>query len=292
MKTASLLLFFSFFISRSFAQKNTKDVDKSVPMVIGLIQKIPSTALGEERKISVYLPEDYNQNDTTRYPVIYILDGGVNEDFIHIAGIVRFNTQPWINRFPKSIVVGIENTNRKRDFSFAVPNLDFVEKMGFNKKSYSMTGGSSKYISFLEKELQPYISRTYKTTAQKTVIGESFAGLLATEILLKHRDLFSTYIIITPSLWWGNESLLVEAPKLLKSGNNSHIKVYVGACDKAEEPTMYNDAATLAEVLKQDGVNFKQVHFDYMPNEIHSTAMHQAVYNAFKLLYPKTEYQK
>jgi len=292
MKTTFLLLFFSFFVSLSFAQKNAKDTGKSTPMVIGLIEKIPSAVLGEERKISIYLPEDYNQNDTTRYPVIYILDGGVNEDFIHIAGIVRFNTQPWINRFPKSIVVGIENTNRKRDFSFAVPNLDFVEKMGFNKKSYSMAGGSSKYISFLEKELQPYISRTYKTTTQKTVIGESFAGLLATEILLKHRDLFNTYIIVTPSLWWGNESLLAEAPKLLKSGNNKGVQVYVGACDKAEELTMYNDAVALAEVLKQDGVNFKQVHFDYMPSEIHSTAMHQAVYNAFKLLYPKTEYQK
>lgn len=292
MKTASLVLFLSFFMNFSFAQNKVKDTNESAPMVIGLIQKIPSTVLGEERKISIYLPEDYNQKDTTRYPVIYILDGGVNEDFIHIAGIVRFNTQPWINRFPKSIVVGIENTNRKRDFSFAVPNLDFVEKMGFKKESYATAGGSSKYIAFLEKELQPYISQKYKTTAQKTVIGESFAGLLATEILLKHRDLFSSYIIITPSLWWGNESLLAEAPKLLKTGNNKNVQVYVGACNKDEELTMYNDVVALGEVLKQDGVNFKQVHFDYMPDEIHSTAMHQAVYNAFKLLYPKTEYQK
>jgi len=292
MKTATFLLFLTFSVNLSFAQKNSESTDNSNPMVLGLIQKISSATLGEERKISIYLPEDYNKNDNTKYPVVYVLDGGVNEDFIHIAGIVRFNTQPWINRFPRSIVVGIENTNRKRDFSFAVPNLDFVEKMGFKKKSYSMTGGSSKYITFLEKELQPYISRNYKTTDQKTVIGESFAGLLATEILLKHRDLFSTYIIITPSLWWGNESLLAEAPKLLSTGNNSNVQVYVGACNKAEELTMYNDAVALAEILKQDGVNFKQVHFDYMPDEIHSTAMHQAVYNAFKLLYPKTEYQK
>lgn len=292
MKTASLVLFLSLFMNFSFAQKKAKDTDKSTPMVIGSIQKIPSKILGEERKISIYLPEDYKQNDTTKYPVIYILDGGVNEDFIHIAGIVRFNTQPWINRFPRSIVVGIENTNRKRDFSFAVPNLDFVEKMGFKKESFPTVGGSAKYIAFLEKELQPYISKKYKTTAQKTVIGESFAGLLATEILLKHRDLFSTYIIVTPSLWWGNESLLAEAPKLLKSGSKNKVQVYVGACNKEEDLTMYNDAVALAEVLKENQENLKQVHFDYMPNEIHSTAIHQAVYNAFKLLYPKTEYQK
>jgi predicted alpha/beta superfamily hydrolase len=292
MKTSALFLLLSLFLNFSFAQKNAKSTENSSTMVLGLIHKLPSAILGEERKISIYLPEDYHKNDTTKYPVIYILDGGVNEDFIHITGIVRFNTQSWINRFPKSIVVGIENTNRKRDFTFAVSNLDFVEKMGFKKESYSTTGGSSKYIAFLEKELQPYISRKYKTTAQKTVIGESFAGLLATEILLKHRNLFNTYIIITPSLWWGNESLLAEAPKLLKTGDNSDVQVYVGACNKEEELTMYHDAVALADVLKQDEVNFKQVYFDYMPNEIHSTAMHQAVYNAFKLLYPKTAYQK
>jgi predicted alpha/beta superfamily hydrolase len=109
---------------------------------------------------------------------------------------------------------------------------------------------------------------------------------------LKHRDLFSTYIIVTPSLWWGNESLLAEAPKLLKSGSKNKVQVYVGACNKEEDLTMYNDAVALAEVLKENQENLKQVHFDYMPNEIHSTAIHQAVYNAFKLLYPKTEYQK
>lgn len=288
LKIAPLLLFLTFITNLTFAQKNT---DKSSALTIGLIEKLASKELGEERTISIYLPEDYNKNDTTKYPVIYILDGGVNEDFIHLAGIIRFNTQPWINRFPRSIIVGIENTNRKRDFVFSVPNLDFVEKMGFKKESFPVQG-SAKYIAFLEKELQPYISKKYKTTAQKTVIGESLAGLLATEILLKHRNLFNTYIIVTPSLWWGNESLLAEAPKLLKTGNNSNVQVYVGACNKEEDLTMYNDAFALGEVLKLDGVNLKQVHFDYMPNEIHSTAIHQAVYNAFKLLYPKTAYQK
>lgn len=292
MKAGSLLLFFSLIVHLSYAQTQVKEAGKADPMVIGLIQKLPSKILGEERKISIYLPEDYHQNDTTKYPVIYILDGGMEEDFIHIAGIVRFNTQPWISRFPRSIVVGIENTNRKRDFSFAVPNLDFVEKMGFKKESFPAVGGSSKYIAFLEKELQPYISKQYRTNAQKTVIGESFAGLLATEILLKHRHLFDTYIIVTPSLWWGGESLLAEAPKLLKTGNNSNVQVYVGACNKEEDLTMYNDAVKLGAVLRHYGVNLKQVKFDYMPDEIHATAMHQAVYNAFKLLYPKTAYQK
>ncbi|WP_350340228.1 alpha/beta hydrolase-fold protein [Paraflavitalea speifideaquila] len=66
----------------------------------------------------MYLPEGYNKQDTVRYPVIYLLDGAADEDFIHIAGLIQFNNFSWINRVPPSILVGIVNTDRKRDFTF------------------------------------------------------------------------------------------------------------------------------------------------------------------------------
>ncbi|WP_127124451.1 alpha/beta hydrolase [Pseudoflavitalea rhizosphaerae] len=262
------------------------------PITIGHSVELDSKELNEKRVINIYLPEDYNAKDSTKYPVIYIIDGGMEEDFFHITGIVRFNTQPWINRFPRSIVVGIENTNRRRDCTFPVDNLDFVEKMGFKKEQFPSYGESAAYIAFLQKELQPYIDSHYKTNGNNTVIGESLAGLLATEILLKHRALFNTYIIMSPSLWWGDGSLLAQAPALLKKENNGKLNVYVGACSKEEDKRMYDDAVALANILQKEGGTGMQVFYDYLPNEIHSTMMHQAVYNAFKLIYPRTEYQK
>jgi predicted alpha/beta superfamily hydrolase len=216
----------------------------------------------------------------------------MEEDFFHIAGIVRYNTQPWVNRFPRSIVVGIQNTDRKRDCSFWVDNLDFLDKTGFKKESFTSYGGSAKYIAFLENELLPFIDTNYKTMDNRTIIGESFAGLLTTEILLKHRQLFNTYIIITPSLWWGNELLLQEAPSLLQNNRENKINVYVGACNKDEDTTMYNEAVGLKDALIKYGGSETNVFYDYMADEIHSTVIHQAVYNAFKLIYPHTEYQK
>ncbi|MCV9929098.1 alpha/beta hydrolase-fold protein [Flavobacterium sp. LS1R49] len=293
MKKICCLFIFLLFANSIFAQTKNKQVkDESQPIVLGITDKIKSTELGETRTINIYLPEGYNKKDTLKYPVIYILDGGLEEDFIHITGIVRFNTQSWIARFPKSIVVGIENTNRRRDFTFSVPNLDFVEKIGFKKESFPKYGGSDKYIAFLEKELQPYIDKKFNTDYHKTVIGESLAGLLATEILLKHRNLFDSYIIIAPSLWWGDQSLLAEAPKLLKAKDNKPVQVYIAACDKDEDKTMYDVAVSLSETLKQNDGNNTKVHYDYIQNEIHSTVIHQAVYNAFKAFYPKTIYQK
>jgi predicted alpha/beta superfamily hydrolase len=255
---------------------------ETIPLVLGEQRTMASKFLNEERTINVYLPEDYQENDTAHYPVIYILDGGMEEDFIHLVGLVRFNTQPWIARFPRSIVVGIENTKRRRDFTFEVGSLDFLKEMEIPKEQFIEYGGSENYISFLEHELQKNIDSLYRTSGENTVIGESLGGLLATEILLEHTTLFSHYIISSPSLWWGNESLLETA---LHSSLES-VTVYIGACQKKEEPRMYMDAKKLAKILQKKSASSSKIYFDYMPEELHSTVLHQAVYNGFKMFYP------
>lgn len=255
---------------------------------LSFIDTLVSEELKETRTVNVYLPQGYNEETSETYPVIYLPDGGVEEDFIHIVGLVRYNNQPWIDRFPKSIVVGIENTNRRRDFSFPVENLDFTARMGFKKEDFPHYGGSARYIAFLEKELQPFIEKKYRTNTTRTIIGESFAGLLATEILLKHRHLFNNYIIMSPSLWWGNESLLQEAPALLEKSTPNNVNVYIGACKREEDEIMYQDAVALSEILKQKGGDKIKVYYDYLPDEVHATMIHQSVYNAFKRLYPET----
>ncbi len=286
MKTIPLLLISLMFLFVHPVSAQTSNA----PLTVGQSTVLFSKHLNENRNINIYLPEDYKANDTVKYPVVYILDGGLEEDFFHLTGIIRFNTQPWIARFPKSIVVGIENTNRRRDFTFAVANTDFIEKEGFQKSSFPQYGGSAQYINFLEKELQPYMTKNYAVNQQKTVIGESLAGLFSTEILLKKPDLFTNYIIISPSLWWGEESLLKQANELLNKNLKKPVNVYIGLPNKEEDLKMYQAGESLYQTLK--GHQNLHVVFDYMPTELHSTVIHQAVYNAFKLLYPKIAYTK
>ncbi|WP_447767258.1 alpha/beta hydrolase [Sphingobacterium faecium] len=252
---------------------------------LGQTDQIYSTILKENRTINIYFPEDYNSTDTIKYPTIYILDGGIKEDFIHLVGIVRYYTQPWIAQFPKSIVVGIENTNRKRDFTFAVDNLEFLEKEGFKKESFPQYGKSGAYIAFLESELQPYMENKYHANKDRTVIGESLAGLLASEILVEKPDLFSKYIIIAPSLWWGEQKLLHESKNPLNANIKNPLNVYLGIPNKDEDMKMYEESIKFSQILKQ--INNINLCFDYLPLELHATIVHQAVYNAFKKLYPK-----
>lgn len=274
------ILFITLLMLTQYVSKAQQRSNK--PFSIGVIDSLRSEQLRETRIINVYLPQSYAQATTATYPVIYLLDGSADEDFIHIAGLVQYFNFPWINRFPESIVVGIANTNRKRDFTFPVTNLDFLAPLGFDKKSFPDHSGSAAFISFIEKELQPYIARHYRVNASKTLIGQSLGGLLATEVLLKHTPLFDTYIILSPSLWWGNGALLGHASTALQG----KLKVYIGVGKEGNR--MIGDAQKLASKLR-NGAPDATVLYDYLPGEDHATIGHQGVYNAFKLLYPATK---
>ncbi|MEO5788021.1 MAG: alpha/beta hydrolase [Gelidibacter sp.] len=259
------------------AQTTLKESSKT-PLTIGEVVTIESKILSESRILNIYLPESYKVADTLKYPVIYVLDGSMDEDFLHIAGLVQFfNLQM---NMPKTIVVGIANIDRKRDFTF--PTID--KKL---KKDYPTTGGSRKFIDFMENEVQPYIKANYPTNAQKMLIGQSLGGLVATEILFKKPTLFTDYIIVSPSLWWDNESLLKDAKMFLSAHNKLSANVYVSVGSEGE--IMEREAKSLVDVLKNAGKPNLKAEFLFLPNENHATILHQSVNDTFKLMYPNQE---
>ncbi|MBX7109906.1 MAG: alpha/beta hydrolase [Chitinophagales bacterium] len=283
MKILLNLLVIVQLLPQTMAQ-NKNDLPSSKPLVIGTTEEIFSRELSENRIVNIYLPEGYNEKDSIRYPVIYALDGGIDEDFLHITGIVQYNTLPWINRIPASIVVGIVNVDRKRDFTGPT---NFVN----DKKHAPTGGGSAKFIAFIEKDLLPYINATYKTNASRTIIGQSLAGLLATEILFTKPTLFDKYIIVSPSLWWNDGSLLKLQPEILNATYSHPTAVYIGVGKEGLTPgldshVMEVDANLLADKISQSKSKNVTVYFDYLPSEDHATVTHPAVFNAFRLLYP------
>ncbi|GAB5588216.1 hypothetical protein Unana1_03116 [Umbelopsis nana] len=230
----------------------------------------------EQRTLNIYLPPSYAKNTTSNYPVIYLLDGSPNEDFIHIVGIAQFLNM--IEVLPESIVVGIANVDRIRDMTFPTT----IEA---DQKAYPTEGHSKTFMEFIGKEVQPFVQKHYRTTKSKTLIGQSLGGLVATEMLLKKPGLFSTHIIVSPSLWWSNEELLALAPGLLKSTPPVKRKVWLTV--GTEPSPMANDTAKLAEILKTSGSKNIDLTFTPLPEENHLTILHNAVYKAFQALYAK-----
>jgi uncharacterized protein len=284
-KTSILFIAFLLINIASWAQK-TKQAQ---PITLGFAEELRSVILSETRILNIYLPEGYKKDDSTKYPVIYLLDGGIDEDFIHVAGLVQFSTFSWVKRLPKSIVVGIANTDREHDMTFPTSIKD-------EKGKHPTTGGSDKFINFLEQELQPYIRRHYNTNNSTTIIGESLAGLLVTEILLKKPAMFGTYIIISPSLWWSNGALLNGEIALSADIPASKTNVYIGVGKEGLTPTeeprvMEVDANILADKIKATSNKNINLIFDYLPEENHATVAHQALLNAFKKLATKDNNQ-
>lgn len=281
--TVIAFLFTSAFL---FSQTSkSKSTETTKPFVLGVIEEIQSKELGEKRILNIYLPEGYKPEDATRYPVIYVLDGSADEDFIHIAGLVQFNSFEWINQVPKSIVVGIATVDRRRDFTFPTS----IEK---DQKRFATSGHSDKFIAFIEKELQPFIDKKYKTTPSKTIMGQSLGGLLETEILLKKPALFNKYVIVSPSIWWNNGSILNLDSPIFQENFSPQTEIYIAVGKEGLTPTeiprvMEVDANLLAEKIKATKSKNIKVYFDYLPQENHATILHPAASNSFKFFYPQ-----
>ncbi|HEX7871241.1 MAG TPA: alpha/beta hydrolase-fold protein [Chryseobacterium sp.] len=272
-----LLIFCSIlFAFQSVAFAQTTNVK---PLTIGEIRTIKSKILNEERTLNIYLPQNFDK--TKSYPIIYLLDGSMNEDFIHVTGLVQFFNQMY--SMPETIVVGIANIDRKRDFTFYTDLKDL-------QKDYPTTGHSDKFISFLEKELKPYIESQFKTT-DTYIFGQSLGGLLATEILLKKPEMFNNYFIISPSLWWDDESLLKQTPQLLAKILDTKKFVYVSV-GKGEHPVMVKDAEDLYDVLKKSNKKNWTIEYKMMETDNHATILHRSLYEGLVKLFPYQEPKK
>lgn len=239
-------------------------------LVIGEQLTLYSEQLDEDRLINVYLPTSYHPDSLNTYPVIYLLDGSMHEDFIHVVGLVQFGSMSWINLLPESIVVGVSNEDRKHDFTYptSVPE---------DKAEFPTTGGSEDFINFLDSELIPSIAARYRTSGHRTIIGQSLGGLLATEILFKRPEMFNDYIIVSPSLWWDDQSLLDYD---VDSLTVDQVFIAVGN----EGPLMQGVAEELHSKLKELDTNSDRVHFEFFPECDHGDVLHLAVYAAFEEL--------
>ena len=266
-----LLLVFTLTTNLLFGQ-DLPTIINQTDFSIGKSILFKSTILDENRELNIYLPSSYATHSTKKYPVIYLLDGSKDEDFIHVAGIVQFGSFSWINMIPESIVVGIGNVDRKRDFTYpSQSNLD--------QEEFPTAGHSGNFIHFIENELQPLIDSTYRTTPNKTIIGQSLGGLLATEILYKKPELFDNYIIVSPSLWWDDEKLLKTHPKEFESKKS----IYIAGGNEGE--VMERTAKELFHKLEEHQNKNTNLYYEFLDGKTHGDALHIAVYNAFEKIF-------
>jgi uncharacterized protein len=245
-------------------------VGTPTPLTFGDTFTIESKALGEVRRINVYVPPAYGEAADARRPVLYMPDGGMAEDFLHIAGLVQVSVGNGSMR--PVVLVGIENTQRRRDMTGPTDSPE-------DKKIAPTVGGSAAFRRFIRAELMPVITARYRTTPETAVMGESLAGLFVVETLLLEPDLFDRYIAFDPSLWWNTRSLLTSAPDRLRAIGTRRKSLYLASSGEEELARL---TAQLAGILSSSAPTSLQWHHAPMPTETHGTIYHPAAVQALR----------
>lgn len=270
-------LFALYFVLQSiiFAHAQTRPSldDKAAPLVIGETFTIDSKILSEMRRVNVYMPPDYTKSAAARLPVLYMPDGGINEDFLHVAGLIQVSVGNGTMR--PFLLVGIENTERRRDMTGATENEE-------DKKIAPHVGGSEKFRKFIREELMPQVKRRYRTTGETAIVGESLAGLFVVETFLLEPDLFDTYIAFDPSLWWNNQKLVNGAAERLRASPKLNKTLYFAS---SGDKGVTEITQPLADVLRKNAPAGVKWYYEKMPDEKHSTIYHPAALKAFRIVF-------
>jgi hypothetical protein len=198
-------------------------------------------------------------------------DGGMSEDFLHVAGLVQVSVGNGTMR--PFLLVGIENTERRRDMTGPTENEN-------DKKIAPRVGGSEAFRRFIRDELMPQVKARYRTTDETAIVGESLAGLFVVETFLLAPDLFDTYIAFDPSLWWNNQKLVGDARERLRARPKTEKTLYLASSGEDTEAT-----ERFAEVLGEQAPPGLRWHYEKMPGEKHSTIYHPAALKAFRAVF-------
>ena len=230
---------------------------------------LESRTLGETRVINIYTPPGYDSSGAASFPVVYMPDGGLAEDFPHIANTL--DSLIALRAIGPVILVGIENTERRRD-------LTGPTAVGTDSAIARRVGGSAEFRRFLRDELMPMIRARYRSTEETTIVGESLAALFIVETFLLEPGLFRRYIALSPSLWWNGGALLRAAPARLRELTDLPRILYLTA---ATEPGIAAETAALAAILGAHAPAGLRWWYEPRPDLEHGTIFRMAVPAAF-----------
>ena len=245
----------------------------ATPLVIGESFTIDSQALKEKRHINVYVARAWDTPPDAPLPVLYMPDGGVAEDFLHVAGLLQVSVANGTMR--PFMLVGMQNTQRRRDLTGPTENAE-------DRKIAPVVSGAPAYRNFIRDELMPEVNRRYRTTGETAIVGESLGGLFVVETYLLEPQLFDHYLAFDPSLWWNHGALPRQAAALLAKGKPGKHSLYLAS---SSEAGIAVEVQRLADVLQQQAPEGLQWHVEKLPEETHGTIYHPAALKAFRAVF-------
>lgn len=169
--------------------------------------------LNEERKLRIYLPNNYDL-DNKFYPVLYMHDGMnlyFDEDAFYGYSWKVKDTMEQLESegFTDGIIVVGIDVNPKRRLDDYSPWKNSFEYKDLKKNTKG--GDGDKYGEFIVNTLKPYIDKEYRTLSGRehtSVAGSSMGGFISTYLGFKYPDIFSKIGIFSVSSWFAESDML------------------------------------------------------------------------------------
>ena len=249
-------------------------VPEPTPVVIGQSYALPSAIYDAPREINVWLPPGYAESGRS-YPVLYLLDGGQDQDFHHISGLAQLGTVNGTTR--DVIVVGVASVDRRNELALPTLNAELIAR-------YPTQGQSDRFRRFLAGEVLPFVEARFRTNGETALMGESLAGLFVVETFLKEPRMFDAWVAVSPSLWWDDGQLARQAGAHLRDHSNDSRTLILTMGDEGAEALALME--TLTGNLRDHAMPGVTWDFRPRPTESHATIYHEAALDAFRQLYP------
>lgn len=244
---------------------------------------IHSNVLNEDRKIYIHCPKPDSADLGKRFPILYIMDA--DNHFELLAQYADYLSRPDVLAIPQIIVVGITNTDRRRDLTPIKSILNYLGKPDSNNIS-KLSGGNENFLQFIRSELIPTIDKNYKTEPYKIFAGHSFGGLSAINCMLNHPDMFDAYVAVSPSLWWGNEYILKLTNEKLKRNSVLNKKLFYSDGNEGGSNSFFHKGLLkLDSIVSAKNLTGLDHVYKHYPTETHMTEPIVAYYDALRFIF-------
>lgn len=255
---------------------------------------VPDPATGRSYQLFVSLPPSYGKEPQRRYPVLYVTDA--DYAFPVIRQIARrLNVEgPKIEEF---ILIGISYAkgddpvaSRRRDYT-PTPNGPSDTPAG------TIHGEGAKHQAWLRDKALPFVTSRYRTAPGRGILlGHSYGGLLAAQILFSEPEMFGGYVLGSPSLWYDKRHMFgVEAAYAARHRDlKAKVFVYTGEYEALRKgDSRYNqsadlvaDSRELADTLRKRGYPGLTLEAEILNGEDHVSVAPRGFTCALKFLLP------
>lgn len=230
---------------------------------------LDSKVLKEQRKILVFTPEDYDQNQDQHYQVAYVLDGEWH--FHYLASLI--DKLQASGTIPKMIVIGIVNTQRSKDLTPA------------GSHDNPRFGGAKAFLSFITEELQPWVNQKYRTYPYNVLMGHSFGGLFTVYAAMEEPKAFQGYIALSPSLGRNSEQQVHRAQEHFSDAARSTRSSFFYMAVGNEGGYTKLSSQKLHNILKQAQPKYLHHTFEILPGENHESITATGFLNGLRFGY-------